>query len=207
MDAMTATGLWRAIRATRMHTRAHSAIHDIDAQRDIHEQRRCFVRDYTWALPTPRIIAAIKLFAGGEPIWEPCAGKGVWAALLRAHGVTVHATDSEPGATWSDGKAGARTYTHVEQADASEARPANTLLLVWPPYGTGDRVGDRVAARALLAHKGDQLVYVGEGADGCTGDRLFHKLLERRWIRITRAPVPRWPGLYDAAYFYVRKQL
>ncbi len=45
----------------------------------------------------------------------------------------------------------------------------------WPPYRQD------VARRALDAFRGDFLIYLGEGRDGCCGQSAFFGKLRREW--------------------------
>lgn len=60
----------------------------------------------------------------------------------------------------------------VAAGDAME----KVLVLCWPLHN------DDMASRALAAFRGDFVIYLGEGRDGCTGDSAFFDMLEREWI-------------------------
>jgi hypothetical protein len=174
--------------------------------------RDFFVNEFAWAVPNRESIAAIRRFANGDPILEVGSGKGCWAALIQLTGSTVFATDdfsthvpNEPNG--STGKyTNRQTFTFVERLDHREAIQkyafCDVLLLCWPPYGT------HMSQEALEQFTGSRLVYIGEKNDtgtAITGDKNFHKTLSAEWNLTTRFPIPNWPGIFDAVYFYRRK--
>ncbi|GGM06463.1 methyltransferase domain-containing protein [Dactylosporangium sucinum] len=60
---------------------------------DLPRRRRELAARLAWAIPTE---AALALIGDHGPILETGAGTGYWAALLRARGVDVVATDAAP---------------------------------------------------------------------------------------------------------------
>lgn len=154
---------------------------------------------YAWAVPTPEAIDAI---AKLSPIVEVGAGAGYWAWLLRQAGAEVHAFDIAPP-PGANGYGHTRAWSEVRQGDARKAmaggRRTHTLFLCWPPYS------DPMAHTALLAHRGEHVVYVGEGPDGCTGSDEFHDLLHTRYEQVEEPEIPRWWGLHDYCTIYRRR--
>lgn len=156
-------------------------------------KRGDLVETYSWAIPNDD---AIEYIADLSPIVEIGAGNGYWSWLLRDEGAKVHAVDISPAE---------ETWTEVEQGDTStldRLRGDYTLLLCWPPYG------EPMARDALEAHAesgGTDVVYVGEGAGGCTGDDVFHEELERRYALMERIDIPSYVGIHDSVMHYKRK--
>ena len=160
--------------------------------------RQQLTASYAWAVPTPEAIEAI---AKLSPIVEVGAGTGYWAWLLREAGAEVHAFDIAPPPTPND-YGHTRTWSEVQVGDARKAmaggRRTHTLLLCWPPMSD-------MAYTALLAHRGEHVVYVGEGYGGCTANDEFHELLAARYEAIATPPIPRWWGLHDYCTIYRRR--
>lgn len=158
--------------------------------------RHKLARTFAWAVPSDEALAGV---VARSPIVEVCAGTGYWAALLRNLGADVVATDVKPGQNdWTG-----RRWTRVEKMSATlaaEAHSDRTLLIVWPPYERDDASLD-----ALLAYRGDRVIYVGEGGGGCTGSKGFHEELDERWRIDDEVQLPRWPGIRDSLVEYVRR--
>ncbi len=163
-----------------------------------YEQRVACVRRYAFAVPTAAALAAVARHA---PIVELGAGTGYWAFLLRRRGVDVVAYDiAPPGQTPNRYKFEPRTWTAVEQGGVDVlARHGNrTLFLCWPSYR------DSFAGDALAAYRGRRLVYVGEPRGGHTADGAFFNRLDADWHLVETLAIPRWPGVNDALYVYLR---
>ncbi len=190
--------LWAGIEAAGPKPWARQGSESVDsdeAVREEHARRRTFIAFYSYAAPTSEAVRAIAGFFDGRSVVEVCAGLGLWARLLCDEGVSVVATDeSEPQGA---------PYVCVERWDAAAAiatnGECNALFICWPP----DR--QPAAARALRCFGGDRLVYVGDKR--FTGSAAFHELLSRDWRLQHRLPLPSWPGIEDAARFYVRKPI
>ena len=63
-----------------------------------------------------------------------------------------------------------------------------------------------MATDVLAAFRGDRFVYVGEGYGGCTGDDVFHELLEEEWTEMKTIEIPQWPCIHDQMTVYGRKR-
>jgi hypothetical protein len=172
---------------------------------------------YSWAIPND---AALQAIADRGPIVEIGAGGGYWAGLLRARGVDVVAYDPEvEGGDWHDGTRWSEVLTGDHTVAAQH--PDRTLLLVWPSYDLAwtDQVLD--------AYAGSTVIYVGEGAGGCTGTSRMHTLLgadsycwhtstedepcgctsERARFQVTaEVDIPQWAGLHDRLTVHDRIQ-
>lgn len=185
---------------------------------------------WSWAVPSNKVICQL---AALGPLVEVGAGTGYWARLITDAGGDIVAFDERPPTApemtadleqflkdrdrWPDGvnrfHPYASTWFDVEAADgveAAAAHPNRTLVLCWPPYG------DDFATRALTAYRnagGRRVVYIGEGAYGCTADDEFHDLIGLGWHddddpcdvepvgRITdRLTIPNWDGIRDDVY-------
>ena len=85
-------------------------------------------------------------------VLEIGCGSGYWAWLMTQQGVSVRAFDTfVPTFTW-------HTVRYGNEL-AAVAHPDWTLLLCWPPYGSGMAFG------ALIRYRGRYVIYV-RGMDG-----------------------------------------
>lgn len=172
------------------------------------ERRMAFRRLFSYAIPTPSAVAGIAAFAGAGGVCEVAAGRGLWARLINEAGSPVEATDcAMTDRGFANEKSGyfdasPHVFFPVRQDIAHNAAACTekqTLLLVWPPYDTP------VAAVALEAFRGNQLVFIGETRGGCTGGDDFFDALDQGWERGGAIAIPRWETSHDAAHFYCRK--
>ncbi|MGD9749700.1 MAG: hypothetical protein AB7W59_01775 [Acidimicrobiia bacterium] len=192
--------------------------------------RRDMVRVWAWGVPND---AALDTIAEHGPIVEIGAGGGYWAKLLRSRGVDVVAYDPDP-VTGPPHLGGAKTgqdmterWSNVSHSDvllgdhgAVAHHSDRTLLLVWPSYD------EPWTDRVLDLYAGDTVIYVGEGAGGCTGTGRMHALLgeqpycwhdgpddpacdcaalpEQRFKQVADVEIPQWWGLHDRLGVYRR---
>lgn len=146
-------------------------------------RRRELAALFSWAIPAGGALAVLSQYA---PLVECGAGTGYWAAMLRAGGVDVVASDlAPPGRSWT----GLRAASAVASVRASRDR---TLFLCWPPHDN-----DGASYAALRAYRGDVFCYVGGGPGGPTGTVRFHRELELNWRPAEQVALPNWPGLRD----------
>lgn len=163
-------------------------VKDMETYAQLWQDREMATKKYAWAIPNQQIIdALVKL----SPIIEIGAGSGYWASLIKSSGGEIQAFDSHP---W--------LYPYFEVKEGSEEvlkeHKVKTLFLCWPPYG------EKMAYRSLKLFKGNNLVYIGEGSGGCTGDDKFHELL-KSWTLVETIKIPSYPGINDKAWIYSRK--
>ncbi|AGM11393.1 AdoMet-MTase [Halogranum tailed virus 1] len=156
-------------------------------------QRGDLVETYSWAIPNEEAISYI---AELSPIVEIGAGKGYWAWMLQDAGASVRPIDIDPPE---------ETWTTVYEGTEEMLQRINgepTLLLCWPPYG------EPMAREALDTHAingGTDVVYIGEGMGGCTGDDVFHETLDERYALMKTIDIPSYEGIHDAVFHYKRK--
>jgi len=152
------------------------------------------VETFSWAIPNEE---AIQYIANRSPIVEIGAGKGYWSRLLRDAGAELVAYDIDPPEE--------DEWTSVEQGTENMLKRFNeeyTLFLCWPPYG------EPMAANALkqnIEQGGTDVIYVGEGHRGCTGDDEFHQILRERYALMESIEIPSYEGIHDNLYHYRRK--
>jgi hypothetical protein len=175
---------------------------------DLAARRRELSALFAWAIPD---AGALAVLAARGPLVEAGAGTGYWAALLRARGVDVLASDARPPGT-DTGTAGNefhdtghRPWTDVRQASAVaavRASPGRTLFLCWPPLDD-----DGASYAALRAYRGDVLAYAGGGPDGLGGTVRFHREIALNWHPAEQVMLPAWPGLRDRLVIYRRDEV
>jgi hypothetical protein len=162
------------------------------------ERTRC-CSTYSWAIPNE---AALRTIAEYSPIVEIGAGTGYWASLLRTLRADVIAYDIAPPDLGGNPFHKLNvTHTYVKFGDVSAvcAHHNRTLLLCWPPFDSP------MAADCLRLYRGNRVIYIGEGHEGCTGDLAFHLALDADWNEVKSVTIPQWYGLHDVLTVYERK--
>lgn len=189
------------------------------------EERDALVHRYSFAVPDEAALEAIRRCSPSGVI-EIGAGTGYWARLLLDRGVDVVAVEVAPAPS-ARNKWFAKTpaWCDVEEGDESavDDHGTRTLLLVWP---TRNETWPADAVVRFAAAGGEQLVCVGEGPGGRTGDDQFHSLLgdlDRCWScaygvatavcvcgitplfgRVDTIEIPSWRGFQDKLRIYQR---
>jgi len=152
---------------------------------------------YSYAILNQATIDALKSY---QPFLEVGAGIGYWAYEFKKNGIDYIATDPEP--TCKDFfPTGTKCWTEIIKLTAVEAvrtYPNRTLLICWPGYG------ETWAYEVLKAFKGNIVVYVGEGQDGCCAEDKFFKLMNRDWDS-EELSIPQWVGLHDKILILKKK--
>lgn len=167
------------------------------------ECRSHFTNYICWAIPSKDVIDNITLFINNDSALEIGAGRGLWSKLLKMNDITVKATDYFRGYSSHEDI----NFLMVEKLECDKALKKyghlNVLILIWPPYN------DLMAYRALKKFKGNKLVYVGEGEDGCTAEKKFFELLEDEWTLEDTIEIRTWRDMWfgDRVFLYVRKTL
>jgi len=164
---------------------------NFEAFRKATEERDKCVAKYSWAILTEETISRLEKY---QPFLEIGAGTGYWAYEFRKKGIQIIATEPILSQKWTEIEI-LTGQCALDKYDDGK----HTLLVCWPTYA------DDWAFKALKEFKGDTVVYVGEGNEGCTADEQFHALLEKDWNIIEEIDIPQWPGLHDLIMIYYRK--
>lgn len=162
------------------------------------QARNDLVSKYAWAIPSEEALSAIVAFS---PLIEIGAGTGYWASLLHMLGADVLCFDTSPPETTSNHWHKGATHWHPVNVGGPEViskYPERTLFLCWPPYD------DDMAIDCLRAYVGDAVVYIGEGAGGCTGNDAFHDTLSRGFQEEVTVDIPQYHGIHDCLTIYRR---
>jgi hypothetical protein len=175
---------------------------------------------FAHAVPTDEALDAL---CARAPLLEIGAGAGYWAALLRARGADVLATDAAP----PDGTDALPNAFHARQVPSGDVARADgaaaaaqhaerTLLLVWPlPGEDADDVTPPWDAAALSSYRGRIVAHVGEArgctplrghlAHGATTSAAFQDALAREFECVRREPLPTRPGFADELSIWERR--
>jgi hypothetical protein len=168
---------------------------------------------YAFGIPTDKALQFLSNSCATGVV-EVGAGTGYWARTLHDHGLDVIAYDlAPPPSSANRWFAGRMPWYPVLEGNetVADAHSGRTLLLVWPSRNQD------WAARAVERYYqagGHQVVYVGEGPGGRTGDDSLHAMLgyydrcwtcayrlvdapcvcgiPTRWRCIKRLPLPNW---------------
>lgn len=161
------------------------------------------IQKYGFAILSENVIDRLKKYA---PILEVGAGTGYWAYEFQKRAIDYIATDlkiSENSYFKFDEKK-SKHWTNVENLSAEEAiekYPNRTLLICWPCYN------EPWAYDAVCQFKGDYVIYVGEGYEGCTADDQFHYYMDENFYLIDELNLFQWRGFHDRVFVYRRNKL
>lgn len=176
---------------------------------------KTFMHRYSWAVPTPTALRAIRDFSPNGVV-EIGAGTGYWARLLRAMDVDVVAYDARPVQLGRNrfhnrrrAEAEVRPWTEVLRGGPESAalHPDRALMLCYPPSSW--KVEDplwqrRMSHRALSAYAGNKLIYIGSKDNMITGSKKFHQMVAHEWSLVRRIRLRGFFGL-DYLNLYERR--
>jgi len=176
------------------------------------QKRDEMVQRFSYAIPDSNAINAI---VRNSPVVEIGAGTGYWAHLIQESGGDCIPYDTDPPSATANTNQyhpKQKTFTKVLVGDERvlSQHSDRSLLMVWPPYcgdGMGGRMGasDCMAWRALQHYRGNTLIYVGEGAGGCTASYAFWEAVEKDWRLEQRISIPHWSYVHDEMSIFRRK--
>ena len=166
-------------------------------------RREILTNLYAWAIPTEHVVRRL---AQLSPICDMGCGTGYWAWLLRQAGAEVLPVDPLPAGSYANHwhkDLHARSFVEIVREDAASfvVPVTHALMLCWPPYG------EQMAMDALRRYHGNHVIYIGEGAYGCTADDTFHSELTTKWSLVEELEIPQWWGVHDSVYVYQRAAL
>ena len=161
-------------------------------------QRDAWISRYSFAIPTAEIIARLAQFK----LLELVAGTGWWAALIKAAGGDIIATDKASPLTGSNYPQKIGSYVDLEQIDATSAvakYPDRDLLIIWPCLNKRWSLN---AIRALSP--GRTVIHIGEPG-GCTATGAFYEYLANNFDEAETHWLPNWNGIHDHLYIHQNK--
>lgn len=160
-----------------------------------HNRREDLVRQYSWAIPTSKILSIIKRYS---PIIEIGAGTGYWAKLLEDIGCDILPIDKNPPKTKHNTFVHKKEYTSVVEGDQETVKlfPDCNIFLCWP------RMDNTAYLAATYLKVSNFLIYVGELEYGCTADRAFFEYIQSNFILVDNAIIPQWCEIQDTFLVY-----
>jgi len=111
--------------------------------------------------------------------------------------VDIHPPTTDPKVECANHYCFTKAWCGIETMSALEAvraHPDRTLMFCWPSFDEPWPAGALQEYRNL---GGKTVVFIGEGSGGCTGDDLFHELLECWWEEVEDYRIPQWEGIHD----------
>ena len=160
------------------------------------------VRPFGFPVITTTAITWFANIIGTRHALEVGAGPALISAELQALGINVTATDSCPPAPSADSRYGFhQTLTNVEPLDAVTAvqlHQPQVLIWSWPEM-------EPHTNQALSAFTGDDVIYIGEAEDGCTGSPEFHEILNQHFHLADSCHIPNYPGMHDRCLHFTRR--
>lgn len=163
-----------------------------------HYYRFEYSKIFGWSIPSVSALEKIKEFVGTDTVLEIAAGRGFWSALLKSIGMNVIATSIADGHYYSAADM-EKTWLDIELLDCVEAvnkySDANCLFISW---------GNGQLYKSLREFKGNKLIVIGEGLDGCT-DALDENDNEFGFELKEFVEIPVWWGIHDVVHIFTRK--
>lgn len=144
------------------------------------------VKKYAWAIPDDKAIQIIRKY-GEDGILDFGAGTGYWSVMIDTPKTRVTAVDVHDYE---------KKYYPVQIGDQNSFNNIEcTLFLCWPPYDNS------MAFDIAEKHIGRYLIYIGE-EDGCTADRQFRILLDKKYRLVEEYRIPHFRYIYDKLFVY-----
>ena len=167
---------------------------------NVFEERQVYVRLSGYVVVTKQLCRALAGYIGEARVLEVMSGKGVLAKGLREEGVNIKPTDD-----YSWGMSQAAWIDDIEKIDAiaaiqKYAKDMDFLIIGWPPMGN---YIDEIIEATKRCNKNIKIIYIGEGAGGCTGDGNFWGNTidaEDEEFSCVVQSYKTWRGIHDSVY-------
>ncbi len=165
-------------------------------------RKQNFIQKFGYSVPSKSSLDEIVKFCDGSKILEIGSGLGIWSRLMVLNGSDAIATDiGTSGLYYKNFK---NAWTKIEFFSCEEAiqkynSVCDVLFMSWPPRE------NIMAVKSIELFSGNKIIYIGECFGGSCADDNFFNILRNKWTKIKVIKIPRWKGLYDRMYFYVRK--
>lgn len=139
--------------------------------------RNIYVKEFGYVALTDKFVSNLSSILVGHKVLEVGAGTGFLAHLLSEKGTDIFAIDKK--ISNNDYQLNHHYYEVFEDDAITHLQSAknfyDSVLMSWPPYESS------MAFEVLQSmHSGQQLIYIGEGIGGCTGDDDFFDLLDKK---------------------------
>lgn len=146
--------------------------------------REVYVQHYGFVAINEDLIKDLNDVIGTHKVLEVGAGTGFLAKKLQECGINLIAVDSSvEDMTQNNNEYGFRkSYTDILEVDAVKYLRENignfeTVLMVWPPYD--DKFAEEIFKEMRT---GQRLIYIGESNGGCTANKKFFNLLDKKAV-------------------------
>lgn len=146
--------------------------------------REVYVQHYGFIAINEDFIKDLSDVMGNHKVLEVGAGTGFLAKKLQEQNVNLIAVDSSvEDMSRNNNEYGFRkSYTDVLEVDAVKYLRENvgsfeTVLMVWPPYD--DKFAEEIFKEMRT---GQRLIYIGESSGGCTANKKFFNLLDKKAV-------------------------
>ena len=173
--------------------KAHQA-HNGETDEAIHLRRLrdSFTKRFGFAVITQEAIDAVADQLPGRRFVEIGAGNGYLAWELQRRGWDVIATDPypPPNNAYTLAEATETAVLPLDGRVAIRQWPDRDIIWSWP-------VMDGEAAEIIRHYQGDNIIYIGERPDGCTGGPDFHEDMRSRYRNTALIKIPNFPVLHD----------
>jgi hypothetical protein len=150
-----------------------------------------------WIVIDKKWTKKLAQYINGRKCLEIMAGGGWLTKALLEHGVDIVATDNF---SWAKEKLPHKTMKpviEIEKLDAIEAvnkyRDRDVLVVSWP-HSSFDNV---LCEACQLWGREKEIVYIGEGEEGCCAGMDFWHCFKALDIKI---PMKSWDGLHDYVF-------
>lgn len=181
------------------------------------QKRKKFQTNFSWAIPSKKVVKSIVDFANHETIYEIGAGKGYWAYFIDKMNGKIKCFDN-PECVFHyfqnpqknncnqnlNNITTFKTFYPVDFCCTNEiikkCKKANILMFCWPEYNKN------WAYEYLNKIFPQKLIYIGEGFGGCCANNAFFNFIEKKYDEIEFIDIPQWEGLHDYCFFYERKK-
>lgn len=177
----------------------------VDMQRFVktlgYTERCKYIESIGFVLPCVELLDAIEGL--NLPVVSVGCGTGYIEKLISNRGIDIIATDKNPIGVRKSGYKLEKKHIEVVDMNASKAVTKFTNRLVmtsWPCYHS-----DWSTRMLRRIQSGSTLLYIGEGAGGCTGTDSFHEYLYKNFEYLSKIDIPQFDCIHDGAYRYVRK--
>ena len=175
-----------------------------------------FRKIFGYSIPSWGSLRKIKRFVGDDKVLSIMDGLGLWSALMKKVGLDVTSTDIKKTGRHYTVEQFTRTWIEIQAMDCLTAvdsfADCNVLFMSWAPLND-------TAANAVRRFRGNKIIYIGEGMNGCTGNDELHQMLEAQWENvkwsyrgkcqfideISYIDIPNWYGIHDVIFCYTRK--
>jgi len=173
-------------------------------------QRRRFINSFGFSIPNRQAIEAIRSYSP-HGVTEIGAGLGYWTYLLNKNNIPTIGVDKyHPTANrWFSPNFNSNKKEYLSGIVVSEAvdylatdDSEKTLLMIWPSQIEEESYADE----AIAAYKGNTIIMVGEGEDGCTDTCGLFDEEETEWEIINIVGIPRFIDCFDSLTIHKRKK-